>query len=106
MSTITTIEKTTYQITSRAWFIHDGPPEDRVRDIAFHVQGGDYFSTLATIMMLVADSLQDNRSHNETPSTFTINTLSALKDELMHLHHNYHIEPGRFMRHNESRETT
>lgn len=84
---------TTYQITRRAWIVQDAPPEDRKRDIAFHVQGGDYFATLATIMMLVADSLQDDRTHGETPSEFSIGTLQKLKDELMHLHENYTILP-------------
>lgn len=80
-----------YHINTFAWFLHDEPSEARIREIAFHVKSGDYFATLATIMMLVADSLQDNRLRNEPPSQFHINTVQALKDELMHVHRAYRI---------------
>lgn len=81
----------TYVISPRAWLLRDTSPE-RQREVAFHVQSGDYFATLATIMMLVADSLADSRARGETPGEFHIKTLQSLKDELMHLHEHYTIQ--------------
>ena len=92
---ITTISTTTVysRRAPRMWLIHDAPPEDRVEEIAFHVKSGDYFSTLATIMLLLEDSLDDCKQRNVTPSDFHLSTLHALKDELMHLDRNYTIVP-------------
>ena len=85
---------TTYALRSpRMWLINDAPSEDRVREIAFHVKSGDYFVTLATIMLLLEDSLADCLKRNAPPSDFHLTTLHALKEELMLLHRDYKVTP-------------
>lgn len=85
---------TPYRIrASRMWLIHDAPPENRIEEIAFHVKSGDYFATLATILMLLEDSLTDCLKRNSPPSEFQIASLQAQREELMHLHEHYTILP-------------
>lgn len=67
------------------------PPDDRVREIAFHVKSGDYFSTMSTIMMLLEDSLKECVERDIRPTEFQQRTLHALKDEMMHLHNHYRV---------------
>ena len=75
----------------RMWLLRDAPKEDRVREIDFHVESGDYFVTLSTILWLLEDSLSDCRARGEAPTAFQLATLQSLKDELLHMHRNYTI---------------
>lgn len=77
----------------RMWLLHDAPSTERADEIAFHVKSGDYFSTLATILMLLEDSLADCAKRQTSPTEFQLSTLQTLKDELMHLHRVYKIVP-------------
>ena len=53
----------------------------------------DYLPTLATILMLIADSLRENRTKSEIPTQFSVDTLNALKDELMSVGRDYALKP-------------
>ena len=75
----------------RMWLLHDEPSRDRAATIEFHVEGGDYFPTLSTILALLEDSLEDSKKYGLTPSQFQIRTLRDLKDELLHVHRLYTI---------------
>ena len=79
------------RVETRMWFLHDEPSRERKATIEFHVKGGDYFSTLSTILGLLQDSLEDSKRYDLTPTQFQINTLRDLKDELLHVHRLYTV---------------
>src|ERR1700690_1783673 len=89
---MSTAVQTAYRLRApRMWLLRDAPSQERAREIDFHVKSGDYFSTLATIMLLIEDSLADCMRRNVPPTDFQTTTLHQLKDELMHLHGAYTI---------------
>ncbi len=57
-------------------------------NIDFHVESGDYFGTLATILGLVADVLE---STDPAVQKRCKNTLSELREDLLYLQENYSI---------------
>ncbi len=76
-------------LTSRSFgfsFLRDAPSEERKECIKFHVTADDYFGTIATVLGLIADSLQ-----RDTPKAQK--NLDDLKDELVYLQERYRIEP-------------
>lgn len=81
-------------LTNRSFgisFVRDTHPEQRKQTIDFHIQSGDYFGTLATIMGLMADLL----SSNAEASKRSIATLNELREDLSYLQENYSIERKR-----------
>jgi hypothetical protein len=69
-------------LVPRARFLHD--TEDRKR-LLFHVEHGDYFATLATILMLIKDQLDDAIRANTAPTRYSASVLQSMHDDLMHL---------------------
>ncbi len=80
-------------ISTRAWFVHDTPSErtESQKDIDFHVEHGDYFAALATILGLFEDALRSSIETGTAPSEFYLEKLRALKNDLMYLHREYRI---------------
>ena len=70
-------------------FIRDELPEERRRNIDFHVASGDYFGTLATIMGLIADSLSSNGRETQKQCA---NTLDQLREDLNYSQETYTIQ--------------
>lgn len=70
-------------------FIRDVPREEAVRRMRFHVKSGDYFATLATIMMLLADAVASGDAHARARC---VATLKELSEDLMYLQREYVIK--------------
>ena len=80
-----------YNLRPRAFHVHDGLSAEE--EVDFHVQQGDYFPTLASILGLVAEFLEDAVRKGEAPRSFQIMALGRLKEDLMYLHKKYRIVP-------------
>jgi hypothetical protein len=85
----------TYAISTRYWTIHDEPRRDS--NLHFHLQSGDYFAMLATLLGALGDALRDNIARHESPSLRHIDMLEKLRSDLNFLQRNYRIE-SRHMR--------
>jgi hypothetical protein len=58
----------------------------RIRNLEFHIQGNDYFGTLATILDLLRQDI------NSSPKIFD-DTLIHMVDDLIYLQANYLVIP-------------
>lgn len=75
----------------RHLLIRDGdtpPPR-----LLFHVEQGDYFAALATILGLIADQLETAIRERELPTQYQIDTLKAMHDDLVYLWKHFRIDP-------------
>ena len=91
MSSLAIAAPRSYTIRPRAFYIHEGLSAEE--EVDFHVQAGDYFPTLATIMGLLAEFLDEAAKKNEAPRSFQIMALKALKQDLMYADRTYRIVP-------------
>lgn len=72
----------------------DQSPESTPPSLLHHVEQGDYFGTLATVLNFVRGALIDdlydpaNRTMSKARS---ISVLEGMKDDLIHLQNNYDI---------------
>lgn len=84
--------RTYYARTPRYFLVRDGDgkPSDR---LLFHVEHGDYFPTLATILGLIADQLQTSITNGELPTAYQISTLETMREDLLYLWKHFRIEP-------------
>lgn len=73
-----------YKIRNFAWLVKDQ------EDIKFHLDEGDYFGTLATILNLVKDKLKQDGLKDVSKIE---EILHDLKKDLLHLQQNYQIIP-------------
>ena len=80
-----------YTIAPRRFYIHDQPSAEE--HIDFHVQSGDYFATLATIIAVIAEFLSENAGTHESPQSFQLSALQSIKSDLMYLDKKYKIVP-------------
>ncbi len=76
---------------SRIWIMNNPLPKERVGTLDFHVETEDYFPSLATLILLVQDSLKESKEAGETPSEYDLDALMKIKEELMHVHENYKL---------------
>ena len=60
----------------------------RQDSLQFHIQENDYFGTLATVLDLVRQDLDRCQYHRHAQ------TLSRLRDDLLHLQRQYRIQKG------------
>ena len=72
-----------YQMTPRLYLLRDEA------SVKFHIQSGDYFGTIATVLDLIEQQIKkDGRSD----AAVLNKTLKNLKDDLMFLQENYKIK--------------
>jgi hypothetical protein len=71
-----------YQITPLIWFVKDEATTK------FHVENDDYFGTIATILSLVKQKINDQRPQNQK---LLQDTLNNLEKDLGWLQNNYQI---------------
>jgi hypothetical protein len=62
------------------------------RRLLFHVEQGDYFATLATILGLIGDQLQDSIIKGNLPTSYQISTLETMRQDLIYLSNHFRIE--------------
>lgn len=78
-------------IPSPYWILRDGD-SDRIERLTFHIEQGDYFPFLATVIGMLADTIATG-----DPSSDPAKTQRAfaedLRNDLMYLHEHYTITP-------------
>ncbi len=73
----------------RFWLIEDRPKEKYDRDnLLFHIKENDYFGTLATVLSLMKERLNDKKF-----SKWRTETLKKETDNLMYLQRSHKIVP-------------
>lgn len=73
-----------YAISQKILYVRD---EDSV---SFHVESGDYFGTIATIISLVSQDIERKGSYD---ALSLLKALKSLEKDLIHLQANYDITP-------------
>jgi hypothetical protein len=68
--------------------LRDAPNEERKTRLAFHIDSGDYFGTLATILGLAADTFATGGRSNQERA---IATLGELREDLEYAQDTYTI---------------
>ncbi len=71
-----------------ASYIRDAAHDARLRTLALHIAAGDYFSTLSTVMALMADLLS---SEDKVAKKRCIEILKELREELLYLERTHRI---------------
>lgn len=61
--------------------------EQEIKSLKFHLEVGDYFATVATVLNLIRQGVKDKKIEK----TY-IDSLAHYVDELMYLQSNYKIE--------------
>lgn len=82
----------TYAIASPYWFIADAAPEDPLARLEFHIEAGDYFPFLATIIGMLSEAASECIKPGSPEAIQLAAALQARKD-LLHLHERYLITP-------------
>lgn len=81
----------TYAIVSPYWIIRDGEREREER-LAFHIERGDYFPFLATVVKMLGETAGTYGQPVEVAlqqSTFA----EDMRKDLLYLHEHYEIRP-------------
>lgn len=73
-----------YKITNKNIFVKDEA------SVSFHVDSGDYFGTIATVVSLIRQGIEENHYYN--PETLA-EALKNLETDLIHLQEDYDIIP-------------
>lgn len=81
-----------YNIKSPYWFVRDkqSDEQDNLEELHFHVQAGDYFSTLATILGFVEEMILEQDEKNVM--TYELKVLRRVKKDLLYLNANFDIK--------------
>lgn len=80
-----------YVIQTRLWYLRDVDDSPDAR-LAFHVETGDCFATLATMVGLAEDALRDALARHEPPPTIALMLLQGVREDLMRLYRSYSIK--------------
>lgn len=75
-----------YKINSKLSYVKDEA------SVAFHVESGDYFGTIATIVSLISQDIEDNNCYEPKD---VLKALKNLEKDLIYLQENYDINPKR-----------
>lgn len=88
------MDKTYQPLASTYLTLRDlyGEDDERIQHLLFHLETGDYFAMLATIMGFIEESLQSAAVKNEPLKERELALIRDLKKDLMYLHENYYIE--------------
>lgn len=83
----------TYEIKSPYWFVRDkqNDEQENLEELHFHVQVGDYFSTLATILGFVEEMILEQDA--KKVMTYELKVLRQVKKDLLYLNANFDIKP-------------
>lgn len=63
----------------------------RDEQMKFHIESGDYFSTLATVLNLIQDAFTTSMPGKQNSHILSLETLNTLKEELLFLQKHYTI---------------
>ncbi|MEZ4104420.1 MAG: hypothetical protein R3B60_03990 [Candidatus Paceibacterota bacterium] len=84
-------ENRQYIIKSPYWQVRDGDDNlENLDQLHFHVQAGDYFSTLATILGFVEEMIMEQDTKNAM--AYELKVLRQVKKDLLYLNANFDIK--------------
>ena len=75
-----------YQLSCSYWLFNDSPREER---LAFHIESGDYFPYLASVIGLLKDAARTCNAIPEAHGAF----IEDIQEDLLHLQERYDIVP-------------
>lgn len=68
-----------------------GEDNEHMRRLSFHIETGDYFAMLATIIGFVEETLKGAKSPNQPLQERELLLMQELKKDLVHLQEHYEI---------------
>ncbi|HEX5774550.1 MAG TPA: hypothetical protein VFY28_01135 [Candidatus Paceibacterota bacterium] len=75
---------------------YDAQPDcdpERIQKIEFHLRAGDYFPSLATVLGFIEESVKQCETGAHDGTVVSPDIIRSLREELIHLHRNYNIQP-------------
>jgi len=77
-------------IRSPYWLLRDGD-EERLARLHFHIEQGDYFPFLATVIAMLGDTVA--RCEGAEAGSMQVNFVEEMRKDLLYLHERYDITP-------------
>jgi hypothetical protein len=72
----------------------DSPDADRLNRLSYHIESGDYFPMLATVLGFVEESVQScSCAATEALLPLEAHALKGARTDLMYLYKNYRLVP-------------
>ncbi len=71
-----------------------GNPE-RLKQLEFHIESGDYFPLLATVLGFLEEGMRECETGSLTLAPVEAKVVEDFRKDLIHLHKNYEIQPKR-----------
>ena len=78
-------------LTPRAWYLGERKEDEPRKTLLFHLEHGDYFGTLATILSLLADQLESAVKGDTAPTRYQIKMLGEMRKDLVYLQEHWVI---------------
>lgn len=70
-----------------------GSDPERLRQLEFHIQSGDYFPLLATVLGFLEEGMRECETGTLTLAPVEAEVIENFRRDLIHLHKNYTIAP-------------
>jgi hypothetical protein len=75
------------------WLVRDKPADERRATLMRHIESGDYFAVLATILGFLEETVRACHEQ-QTPMDITqVRVIESLREDLKFLHESYRIVP-------------
>ncbi len=80
---------------SRFWLLHDASDDARLERLKFHLEQGDYFPFLATVVGFLKETAESCAPDSEMAKTIAQQAAFAeeVRKDLIYLHENYQLAP-------------
>ena len=81
-----------YQYQPIFWFLRDESDAERLARLTFHIEQGDYFPFLASVISFLEETARDcpKDPENKTKAEYA----ASIRKDLIHLHEHYHLTPN------------
>ena len=76
------------------WFVRDESTRSHPPSLLLHVEQGDYFGTLATVLNFVREGMMNdfpNPKNSTMPQEKSLHLLEGMRDDLVYLQNNYDL---------------
>jgi hypothetical protein len=84
-------EREYYLPASIFWNFNDASDDERLARLAFHVERGDYFPFLATVVGLLKETI--NESAGREKAATEMDFAESMRKDLLYLHEHYDLVP-------------
>lgn len=80
-----------YVLSPVAWLFHDKSDDERLARLKFHIDQGDYFPFLASVIGFLEETVRTctNDPENKTKAEYA----ASVRKDLIHLHEYYQLSP-------------